>query len=145
VLTNFEIRLYEGQTLTKTIANNSSLLTLDLLSGATDIYTLTAVIDDGVFDRAEVIFGGVAGVLDGLRVYEVNRKTADTILTAAEQDLYVYAGQSVILSSSPGATGYVVAWFDAIEGTSVANPYLTTAADGGTTLSVFAAATRSGW
>lgn len=145
LLTNFQIRLYNGPTLTKTITNDPSLLSLTLLQGASNIYTLTARIDDAVFDRAEVIFGGAASALDGLRIYEVNRKAATPTLTAAEEDIYVYEGQSATLSATPGAAGDLVGWYDAVEGgNTVTNPYPTSLGDGGTTVDVFATAIRNG-
>lgn len=144
LLNAFQIKLYNGPILTKTITNDPSLLSLTILGGAGDIYTLSATIDDAVFDRAEVIYGGVLSGLNSMRIYEVTRKAAAPTLTAAEEDIYVYAGQSAALSATPGATGDVVGWFDGIGGATVANPYPTTAVDGGTTIDVFAAAIRTG-
>lgn len=143
LLNALTIKLYNGATLVKTITNTSSLLSLNLLAPASDKYVLSAEVDQE-FDRVQLEYGGVASLLNSLRIYEVERKVGSPLRTAAQRNIYAYAGQTAILASTP-ATGDVVTWYDAASsGNLVGTSILTTAAQANTTLSFYAQVTRSG-
>lgn len=143
LLNALTIKLYNGPTQVKTITNVSSLLSLYLLAPASDKYVLSAEVDQE-FDRIQLEYGGVASLLNSLRIYEVERKVGSPLRTAAQRNIYAYAGQSATLSSTP-ATGDVVTWYDnANGGNLVGTSILTTAAQANTVVPFYAQVTRSG-
>lgn len=148
-LAGMQINLYNGSsssTPVQTIANNSTLLTLNLLNSSTNVMEI-AVVPTAVFDRVELQLGGVAAALQSIRVYEVTRLNAGVSLTAAQADLYRYVGQSFSLAATSIATGDSVAYYDAASGgnlvTATTN-IVTTAAQAGTVLHYYAGTTRNG-
>ena len=144
LLNSFSIRLYDGNTVVKTITNTSSILNLNLLSGGTQTYALTAEVDVA-FDRIQVLYGGVASLLNSLKIYDINRKVGSPIRTAAQKNIFVYAGQPATLSATPAATGDVITWYDAATaGALVSNPVSTTTAQSNTVQMYYANVARSG-
>src|SRR5690606_1524590 len=72
LLNGLTIQPYLGSTAVGGPINESNLLSLRILPGANDVYELIVPIA-GSFDRIEIQMGGVAGLLNELRLYEVSR------------------------------------------------------------------------
>lgn len=145
LLTGFSINLYNGNSTTpvQTISNSSPLLQLRLLSGAGNIYTLSAA-STAAFDRVEVKLGGVAAALSSLRIYNVGAKMAKP--TVPQTNIYAYAGQSAVLNATT-TNGDLVVYYDAATGGNAlpSATVATTTAQAGTILNYFAGATRTGF
>lgn len=145
LLSGFTVNLYNGNSTTpvQTINNNSPLLNLRLLTGAGNIYTLTAAATSA-FDRVEVKLGGVAAAVSAFRIYDVSVKRPKP--TVPLTNIYVYGGQTASLNATT-SNGDAVVFYDAatggnaLPGTTVA----TTTAQAGTVLNYFAGATRTGF
>lgn len=146
-LTGLQINLYNGSGATpvQTIANNSSLLTLNLLNPIGNIQQLNFV-PTAIFDRVELVLGGVASAFQTLRVYEMSRKNAGVSLTGAQKDLYAYAGQNFTLGATSIASGDLVNYFDALSGGNqlTSNIVPTSLAQSGTVVAYYAGTSRNG-
>lgn len=98
------------------ITNASNLLSLKLLGGAGNKYTLSVPIS-GTFDRIEIKMGGVADALSVLRVYEVSRETGPPTFSGIElgEDGIPYyttcLGSAVSLSIQDPIDGLIYQWF----------------------------------
>lgn len=146
LLNGFKINLYNGSSTTpaQTIINTSSLLTLRVLDSATAKAYIVAV-PTVVFDRVEIVIGGVANAFSELNVYDVNRENAGVTLTAAQANIYVYAGQNYTLGATSITDDPVVFYDAATNGNIVpATTIASTTAQAGTVLSYYAGTTRNG-
>lgn len=119
LLTGFSIQLYLGNTpIGAPIANNSTLLSLILLGGGSQArITLAPQIQS--YDRIKIRFGGVASVLDILRVHDVKRKADTSVVGGGTTNtVTVCPGGSVQLSVTPDdCTTFT--WYDAAVGGNV--------------------------
>ncbi|MFH6990689.1 hypothetical protein ACHRVW_23370, partial [Flavobacterium collinsii] len=80
LLTGFSIQLYSGNIpVGAPIENTSSLLTLKLLSGDTMAMTIVAP-QTQPYDKVVITLGGVASVLDQLRVHSIDRVTNTKVI-----------------------------------------------------------------
>lgn len=112
LLAGLTIQLYNGNTpVTPVIDNSSSLLSLNLLGvGNSRLIVSPQIV---VYDRVKIRFGGVATVLDQLRVHDI-RRTADTSVAGADDTntINVCQNQTITLNVTPEpCTTYV--WYDA--------------------------------
>lgn len=118
LLGGFTIQMYNGNTpVSPLIDNNSSLLSLNLLGGGN--VRLVVAGQTIVYDRIKIRFGGVATVLDQLRVHEIKR-FADTSINGADDTntINVCQNQTITLNVTPEpCTTYV--WYDAETGGNV--------------------------
>ncbi|MFT3795944.1 gliding motility-associated C-terminal domain-containing protein [Flavobacterium sp.] len=118
LLAGFTIQMYNGNTpVTPVIDNTSSLLTLNLLGGGNARVIVSP--QTVVYDRIKIRFGGVATVLDQLRVHDI-RRFADTSVNGADETntINVCQGQTITLNVTPEpCTTYV--WYDAETGGNV--------------------------
>jgi hypothetical protein len=146
-LSGFTINLYNGSNPVpvQTILNNSPLLNLRLLTGPGNINELVAA-TTAVYDRVEIKMGGVASALASLRIYEVGRKNAGVTLTAAQNPVYVYAGQPYSVTATV-TNGDNIVWYDAAVAGNVVTTtsnIATTLAQAGSQVDYYAATSRNG-
>src|SRR5690606_4859652 len=116
LLNGLNIQPYLGSTAVGGPINNSTLLALRLLPGATDIYELIVPVA-GSFDRIEIKMGGVAGVLNDLRIYEVSRLPELPIVSGLNADgvfLTCMGAPAVLNASAPN--GNTINWYTVPEG-----------------------------
>ncbi|OXA66995.1 hypothetical protein B0A61_09635 [Flavobacterium aquatile LMG 4008 = ATCC 11947] len=113
LLTGFSIQMYLGNTPVGSILNNSSsLLSLTLLNGGSEAL-VTIAPQTMVYDRIKIRFGGVAGVLDFLRVHDINRiANTDVIDADATNTIEVCAGETIQLEVVPQDCVNFI-WYDA--------------------------------
>jgi len=118
LLAGFTIQMYMGNTpVSPVLDNNSSLLSLSLLTGGNA--ALVVHPQTQLYDRVKIRFGGVATVLDQLRVHEISRH-ADTSVVGADETntINVCANQTIQLTITPeDCTTYI--WYDAETGGNV--------------------------
>lgn len=118
LLAGFTIQMYNGNTpVTPVIDNTSSLLTLNLLGGGNARLIVSP--QTVVYDRIKIRFGGVATVLDQLRVHDISRR-ADTSINGADDTntINVCQNQTITLNVTPEpCTTYI--WYDAETGGNV--------------------------
>lgn len=113
LLNQFVIQPYLGSTAVGVPLSNSTLLSLRLLPGTGDIYELSVPVA-GSFDRIEIKMGGVANVLNSLRVYEVSRLPELPILDEGSSpvgsDKDICKGDSAVLSAA-APSGATIKWY----------------------------------
>lgn len=113
LLNEFVIQPYLGSTAVGAPLSNSTLLSLRLLPGTGDIYELSVPVA-GSFDRIEIKMGGVANVLNSLRVYEVSRLPELPILDEGSSpvgsDKDICKGDSAVLSAA-APSGATIKWY----------------------------------
>ncbi|MGC4041382.1 MAG: gliding motility-associated C-terminal domain-containing protein [Flavobacterium sp.] len=113
LLTGFTIQMYLGDTpVGQPLDNTSTLLNVTLLDGGSGIIMLVSP-QTQVYDRMKIRFGGVASVLDLLRVHYIKR-VADTSVVGADinNTIEVCQNDTIRLSieARPCAT---FIWYDA--------------------------------
>ncbi|WP_246236368.1 Ig-like domain-containing protein [Flavobacterium ajazii] len=122
LLTGFSIQRYLGNVAVGApIQNNSTLLSIRLLPGNTMSMVLVSSLPEA-YDRVRIRFGGVAGVLDFLRVHTVER-VANTKVIGSDPDnkITVCPGTDVTLQIPTDACSNYI-WYDSpIGGSVVAN------------------------
>jgi hypothetical protein len=116
LLTGFTIQLYSGNIpVGGPIANTSSLLTLKLLSGDTMAMTIVAP-QTQPYDKVVITYGGVATVLDQLRVHSVDRTTNTEVIGAdPDNKITVCPGANLTLVVPPKPCADY-AWYDSPTG-----------------------------
>ncbi|MCH7409817.1 gliding motility-associated C-terminal domain-containing protein [Belliella sp. DSM 111904] len=78
VLQGFSIqRFYGGQAIGEPVDASSSLLTLTLLGSGTE--AMISVVNDVPYDRIVIRYGGLASVLEQLRIFEIERVAVASI------------------------------------------------------------------
>ncbi|PIF33989.1 gliding motility-associated-like protein [Flavobacterium sp. 9] len=116
LLTGFTIQLYSGNiAVGAPIQNTSSLLTLKLLSGDTMAMTIVAP-QTQPYDKVTIRFGGVASVLDQLRVHTIDRVTNTEVIGGdPDNKITVCPGADITLTVPPKACANYV-WYDSPTG-----------------------------
>jgi len=116
LLTGFRIQLYSGNiAVGAPIENTSSLLTLKLLSGDTMAMTIVAP-QTQPYDKVVITFGGVASVLDQLRVHTIDRVTNTKVIgSGLDNKLTVCPGDNITLQVPPKSCADY-AWYDSPTG-----------------------------
>ncbi|OIV41794.1 hypothetical protein, partial [Flavobacterium johnsoniae] len=116
LLTGFNIQLYSGNIpVGAPIQNTSSLLTLKLLSGDTMAMTIVAP-QTQPYDKVVISFGGVASVLDQLRVHTIDRVTNTKVIGSdLDNKVTVCPGADIVLQV-PVKSCADYAWFDSPTG-----------------------------
>ncbi|MFH6948586.1 gliding motility-associated C-terminal domain-containing protein [Flavobacterium sp. FlaQc-51] len=119
LLTGFTIQLYSGNIpVGAPIQNTSSLLTLKLLSGDTMAMTIVAPQTEP-YDKAVITFGGVASVLDQLRVHTIDRVTNTKVIGGdLDNNITVCPGAAITLQVPPKSCADYV-WYDSPTGGNV--------------------------
>jgi len=119
LLTGFTIQLYSGNiAVGAPIQNTSSLLTLKLLSGDTMAMTIVAP-QTQPYDKVVIRFGGVASVLDQLRVHTIDRVTNTEVIGGdPDNKITVCPGADITLTVPPKACANY-AWYDSPTGGNV--------------------------
>lgn len=125
VLNSFSIQPYNGTATAGTAISSSSsgLLSLSLLPGSTagnEKYILT-VVPTAVFDRVEVLMGGLAtvGLVQGLRIYDVKRlivnpKTNIDGVASASASVCTGSTSTLKVNNTQSCTTYN--WYSAASG-----------------------------
>ncbi len=116
LLTGFTIQRYLGNVAVGApIQNTSTLLSLRLLPGNSLAMVLVSSPTE-IYDRVRIRFGGVAGVLDFLRVHTVERTANTTVIGADPQNkITVCPGSDITLQIPEDACSTYI-WYDAITG-----------------------------
>ncbi|WP_428229214.1 hypothetical protein [Flavobacterium sp.] len=116
LLTGFTIQLYSGNIAVGTpIQNTSNLLTLKLLSGDTMAMTIVAP-QTQPYDKVVITFGGVASVLDQLRVHTIDRVTNTEVIGGdLNNSVTVCPGTAITLQVPPKSCANY-AWYDSPTG-----------------------------
>ncbi|MFH6967246.1 hypothetical protein ACHRVL_09530, partial [Flavobacterium sp. FlaQc-28] len=119
LLTGFTIQLYSGNIeVGAPIQNNSSLLSLRLLSGDTMAMTILAP-QTQPYDRVKISLGGVASVFDQLRVHTIDRVTNTKVIGSdINNTLTVCPGSELKLEVAPKNCS-TYAWYDSPTGGNV--------------------------
>jgi hypothetical protein len=122
LLTGFSIQRYMGNVpVGAPIQNTSTLLGLRVLPGNTLSMVLLSAQPEP-YDRVRIRLGGVAGVLDLLRIHSVDRVANSQVIGGdADNKITVCAGADVTLATPPDACSDYI-WYDSpTGGTVVAN------------------------
>lgn len=143
LLEGFRIQPYMGDSARTEIDNTSSLLNLRLLFSASDKTVITAPVNS-TFDRVKFSVGGVVNALQVLHIYEISHIIPAPQMTAAQKDIYVYAGQSANLVATTSNGDDVVWYTDTTRSTVADSTVVIPAGQSDTTLHFYAAAERNG-
>jgi gliding motility-associated-like protein/uncharacterized repeat protein (TIGR01451 family) len=116
LLAGFSIQLYMGNSpIGAPILNTSSLLNLTLLNGGASA-RIKILPQTQIYDRIKIRFGGVAGVLDLLRIHDIKRKADTSIIDADPTNtIHVCQNQTIQLVVQPEACTTFI-WYDAAIG-----------------------------
>ncbi|WP_264551274.1 gliding motility-associated C-terminal domain-containing protein [Flavobacterium sp. N2038] len=119
LLTGFSVQLYSGNIpVGAPIENTSSLLTLKLLSADTMAMTLIAPQTEP-YDKVVISLGGVASVLDQLRVHTIDRTTNTQVIGADPTNtVTVCPGTDITLKVPPKSCADYI-WYDSPTGGNV--------------------------
>ena len=116
LLTGFSIQRYLGSVpVGAPIQNTSTLLSLRLLPGNTMAMVLVSSPTES-YDRVRIRFGGVAGVLDFLRVHTVERVANTTVVGADPQNKIIVCPGSTITLQIPEEACSTYIWYDSPTG-----------------------------
>ncbi len=116
LLTGFSIQRYLGNVAVGApIQNTSTLLSLRLLPGNSIAMVLVSSPTE-IYDRVRIRLGGVAGVLDFLRVHTVERTANTTVIGADPQNKITVCPGSTITLQIPEQACSTYIWYDAETG-----------------------------
>ncbi|MBZ4034838.1 DUF11 domain-containing protein [Flavobacterium sp. 17A] len=116
LLTGFSIQRYLGNVAVGApIQNTSTLLSLRLLPGNSVAMVLVSSPTE-IYDRVRIRLGGVAGVLDFLRVHTVERTANTTVIGADPQNKITVCPGSEIKLQIPEEACSTYIWYDAETG-----------------------------
>jgi len=116
LLTGFSIQRYLGNVAVGApIQNTSTLLSLRLLPGNSIAMVLVSSPTE-IYDRVRIRLGGVAGVLDFLRVHTIERAANTTIIGADPQNKITVCPGSTIQLQIPEDACSTYIWYDAETG-----------------------------
>ncbi|MBE8724124.1 gliding motility-associated C-terminal domain-containing protein [Flavobacterium hungaricum] len=116
LLTGFTIQRYLGNVAVGApIQNTSTLLSLRLLPGNTMAVALVSSPTE-IYDRVRIRFGGVAGVLEFLRVHTVERSANTTVIGADPANKIVVCPGTTITLQIPETSCSTYIWYDAPTG-----------------------------
>ncbi|HLP65102.1 gliding motility-associated C-terminal domain-containing protein [Flavobacterium sp.] len=116
LLSGFTVQMYMGNTPVGTVLDNTStLLSLMLLNGGAEAM-LTIEPQPMLYDRIKIRFGGVAGVLDQLRIHDINRRANTQVIGADPTNtVEICAGEMIQLEIAPQDCVTFI-WYDAPTG-----------------------------
>ncbi|MBO9585197.1 MAG: gliding motility-associated C-terminal domain-containing protein [Flavobacterium sp.] len=116
LLTGFSVQRYLGNVAVGApIQNTSTLLSLKLLPGNSLAMVLVSSPTE-IYDRVRIRFGGVAGVLDFLRVHTVERTANTTVIGADPQNKITVCPGTDITLQIPEVACSTYRWYDAPTG-----------------------------
>ena len=116
LLTGFSIQRYLGNVAVGApIQNTSTLLSIKLLPGNSLAMVLVSSPTE-IYDRVRIRLGGVAGVLDFLRVHTVERTANTTVIGADPQNKITVCPGSEIELQIPEVACSTYRWYDAETG-----------------------------
>ncbi|HET8573791.1 MAG TPA: T9SS type A sorting domain-containing protein [Edaphocola sp.] len=143
LLGSFSIVPYMDDSARTAITSSSSLLNLRLLYPAED-KTVVSVPVNSTFNSVQVQINSLVGALSDYYIYDISHVIPAPQMTAAQKDIYVYAGQSATLGATTTNGDNVVWYTDSTRTTTTGSTVTTTSAQAGTTLHFYAAAERNG-
>lgn len=117
LISNINVTAYNGNTQVST-QNLGALLTLDLLGllGPNEPFSISYV-PLGVFDRVKIEVFGAVGLLDFLRLNEVQRTPAKpSVPVAYPAIIEICDGETATLTATSSNTGSVLRWYDSLTG-----------------------------
>ncbi|MGC4039307.1 MAG: gliding motility-associated C-terminal domain-containing protein [Flavobacterium sp.] len=119
LLSGFTIQMYMGTTpVGMPLDSSSALLQLSLLNGGTEALLIVHP-QTQPYDRIKIRFGGVAGVLDLLRVHDIQRIADTSVINAdATNTIGACPGDVLNLTITPEACATFI-WYDAAIGGNV--------------------------
>src|SRR5690606_35320377 len=111
--TNLAIRTYNDNTLVSEVTGNSGLLRLELLPTPGNVYEVVFPVD-APFNRISVAAGGgLANLLGGLNIYEIERISAGPEVTGVVDDVFAScAGSSVNSTIENPVAGQTYQWYN---------------------------------
>ncbi|MBL0737404.1 gliding motility-associated C-terminal domain-containing protein [Flavobacterium sp. GN10] len=116
LLTGFSVQRYLGNVAVGApIENTSTLLSIKLLPGNTLAMVLVSSPTE-IYDRVRIRLGGVAGVLDFLRVHTVERTANTTVIGADPQNKITVCPGTEIELQIPEVACSTYRWYDAETG-----------------------------
>ncbi|AWK05411.1 hypothetical protein HYN56_14665 [Flavobacterium crocinum] len=116
LLTGFSVQRYLGNVAVGApIQNTSTLLSIKLLPGNTLAMVLVSSPTE-IYDRVRIRLGGVAGVLDFLRVHTVERTANTTVIGADPQNKITVCPGTEIELQIPEVACSTYRWYDAETG-----------------------------
>ncbi|TCS87291.1 hypothetical protein EDD80_105105 [Anseongella ginsenosidimutans] len=120
LLTNFQIQAYLGnQEVGPLIDGSSDLLDIDLLGllGTPGTKVIASYAPPGVqFDRIQIRLESVVGLLDGIRVHQIERVAPKPIIAGfTDNILTICEGEPVTLTIINPEANAIYRWFDAAE------------------------------
>ena len=116
LLRGFSIQRYLGNVAVGApIQNTSTLLSLRLLPGNSMAMALVSSPTE-IYDRVRIRLGGVAGVLDNLRVHTVERTANTTVIGADPQNKVTVCPGAAITLQIPEEACSTYIWYDAVTG-----------------------------
>ena len=116
LLTGFTIQRYLGNVAVGApIQNTSNLLSIRLLPGNSLAMVLVSSPTE-IYDRVRIRLGGVAGVLDFLRVHTVERTANTTVIGADPQNKITVCPETDITLQIPEEACSTYIWYDAETG-----------------------------
>jgi gliding motility-associated-like protein len=121
VLKSIAIETFNGNVSNGVVAGSGGLLSLRLLSGAGNLAVVTFA-PTGVFDRVQLSVGGVASVLQSVRLHDVKRLIPTTVAIngTVAHSATLCVGQPAILTISSPQSGATYRWYtEATGGTAV--------------------------
>src|SRR5699024_44583 len=107
-LQSFKIQPYLGNApVGEPIDESSSILNIELLTGGSEAnVTYTA---DRSFDRIKILYGGVTGVLDQLRVHEITRTVPQLELGDNKDNVFeICEGEDITIPDPDDCTSYII-------------------------------------
>ncbi len=119
LLDNFTIQPYLGSAAVGApIHNDPALLKINLLPGEEE--ATVQFIANAPFDRIKILYGGVASVLDQLRVFEITRKIPTPIVGPnADNTFEICPGGDIVIPDPDDCTSYIL--YTTVDGTVVAD------------------------
>ncbi|MHC0440466.1 Ig-like domain-containing protein [Flavobacterium sp. 3-210] len=116
LLTGFSIQRYLGNVAVGApIQNNSTLLSLKLLSANTMAMVLVSSPTES-YDRVRIRFGGVAGVLEFLRVHTVERVANTSVIDGGTDNKVTVCPGSPVTLQIPEEACSTYVWYDSPTG-----------------------------
>lgn len=113
LLSGFTIQTWLGNTPVGAPLNNtSSLLSLSLINGGTEARLIVHP-QTQIYDKIQIRFGGVLGVLDLLRVHDIKRKADTSIIGADDTNTIEVCQNEMIQLSVPPQDCTTYIWYDA--------------------------------
>src|SRR5690606_27831607 len=109
LLNGFSLQLYNGpNAVGPEMDLSNSLLSLNLLNAGDEALLEISTVAGMEFDRIKFSLGGVASVLDGVRIHEISRYSAVQVSNAVAGHLFLYPDDPIVLEEIDECTTYQI-------------------------------------